>query len=175
MDSCIIAASITAGIEIRTFKKSIAERKLDLLWRQANAAKEFVHEIHNHESSGAAILMLDWYVIKKVDKFDIKRIIMIKYEEVLAAIPKIAKKEYNDQEQYILDCFDWFFYYIDRAEQNILDGLFRFENIKFVFYPYYKKIALNRDLYELFTKERCYLLASKFWKRFEEDPTFKNC
>jgi hypothetical protein len=165
-----VVGIITAIIAIINFRKSIIERKLDLLWKKANAAKEFVGEIHENQFSGAAISMLDWFVIDKTDNYDKKRVTEIKYSEVLAAIPKISSKSYDDKEHYILECFDWFFYFIDRAEQHINDGLFLFDNVKYVFFPYYKKIKKDMNLYELFMQERCYLLAPNFWKRFEADP-----
>lgn len=168
----MIAGIITAIIAISSFRKSIRERKLDLLWKQANVAKEFIHEIHTNKYSGAAISMLDWFVIDKADNFDTSKITEIEYEEVLVAIPKIIDRTYNDKEHYILDCFDWFFYYIDRSEQHIVDGLFLFDNVKYIFFPYFKKIYQNKELYETFMKERCYLLAPNFWKRFEKENTF---
>jgi len=170
----MVAGIATALIALSNFRKSIRERRLDLLWKQANVAKEFIHEIHTNKFSGAAISMLDWFVIDKADNFDTTRITeKIKYEEVLVAIPKIIDRTYNDREHYILDCFDWFFYYIDRTEQHIADGLFLFDNVKFIFYPYFKKISQNKELYEVFMKERYYLLAPNFWKRFEAELIFK--
>jgi hypothetical protein len=169
-----ISAIVTAAIGISTFRKSIGERKLDLKWKQADAAKQFILEIHTNPFSGAAISMLDWFVIDKPDNFDKSKFTEIKYEDVLGAIPKISSRTYNEKERYILDCFDWFFYYVDRTEQHIIDGLFLFDNVKYIFYPYFKKISSHQDLYEIFMKERCYLLAPNFWNRFKADPLFKN-
>ena len=170
--AAIIAGLTTAAIAIRNFRKSIDERKLDLLWKQASAAKDFVHEIHENEFAFAAISMMDWFVIDKAGNFNKGKITELKYPEVLEAIPKIKDRSYNDKEHYILDCFDWFFYYIDRTEQHIVDGLFLFDNVKYIFYPYYRKIYQNKELYLLFMKERYYLLAPDFFKRFESDPNF---
>jgi hypothetical protein len=169
----MIGGIITASLALINFRKSIRERQLDLRWKQADSAKEFVHEIHGNKA-GVAIEMLDWFILAKPVGAD-SSVPGLKYDDVLAAIPKISAKAFNEQEHYILDCFDWFFYYIDRTEQHILDGLFRFDNVKFIFYPYYKKISSNRELYDTFMKDRCYYLAPNFWKRFERDPAFKNC
>lgn len=167
----IIVGVITAAIAIRNLRKSIRERELDLRWKQANAAKDFVHEIHENKFAFAAISMMDWFVIDKADNFDKTKISeKLKYPDVLEAIPKIKDRSYTDREHYILDCFDWFFYYIDRTEQHIADGLFLFDNVKYIFYPYYRKIYQNKELYLLFMKERYYLLATDFFKRFEMDP-----
>ena len=107
----VIAGIITALLAISSFRKSIKERRLDLLWKQANVAKEFTHEIHRHESAAAAISMLDWFIISKYRENE-----NILYEEVLKAIPKIVDKSFNEKEHYILDCFDCFS--ITSIEQN---------------------------------------------------------
>jgi hypothetical protein len=170
----IVVAITTAIIALANFRKSILERKLDLRWKQATAAKEFMAEIHTHKFSGAAISMLDWFEIGDDDNFDKKRITeKIKYEEVLAAMPKVINETCSDREHYILECFDWFFYHIDRTEQHIADGLFLFENVKFIFFPYYKKIRKHKGVYENFMKKRYYFLAPDFWGRFENDPKLK--
>ncbi len=171
----MIAAITTASIAISSFRKSIRERKLDLLWKQANVAKEFMNEVLTNAYSGKAILMLDWFVIDKSDYTDTSGISHIDYAEVLEAIPKIASRTYSEKEKHILDCFDWLFYFIDRTEQNINDGLLRFDNVKYIYYPYYKKIYEHRSLYESFMKDRCYLLAPNFLKRFETEAVFNEC
>lgn len=171
----IIAGVITALIAINSFRESIRERQRDLLWKQANVAKDFMNEVLTHEFSGKAILMLDWFSIDKTDYLDISKVTQINYEEVLEAIPKIATRSFNKKEKDILDCFDWLFYYIDRTEQHIIDGLFRFDNVKYIFFPYYKKIYQHKSLYEDFMKDRCYFLAPNFLKRFETEEVFNNC
>ena len=171
----MIAAITTALIAISSFRKSIRERKLDLLWKQANVAKDFMNEVLTHKYSGKAILMLDWFTRDKTDYVDRSKIKQIDYAGVLEAIPKIATRTYNEKEKDILDCFDWLFYYIDRTEQHIIDGLFHFDNVKYIFYPYFKKIYEHRSLYESFMKDRCYFLAPNFLKRFETESVFNEC
>src|SRR5687768_3903735 len=80
------AAVITALLAISNFKKSIRERKLDLRWKQASIAKEFVNEVHENKFSGAAIQMLDWFTISKTEALDKLEIGEINYEEILEAI-----------------------------------------------------------------------------------------
>lgn len=169
----MIAAITTALLAISSFRKSIRERKRDLLWKQANVAKDFMNEVLSHKYSGKAILMLDWFIINTTDFVDTSKTTQIKYQDVLEAIPKIATKTYNETEKDILDCFDWLLYYIDRTEQYILDGLFLFDNVKYIYYPYYKIIYQQRSLYESFMKDRCYFLAPDFFKRFETETVFE--
>src|SRR5690349_2720353 len=94
--AAIIAGLTTAAMALRNFRKSIDERKLDLAWKQANAAKDFVHEIHENEFAFAAISMMDWFVIDKADNFDKTKVTELKYSEVLDAIPKIKDRSYSD-------------------------------------------------------------------------------
>ncbi len=168
-----IAGLVSVSIAIRSFKKSIKERQLDLLWKQANSAREIVREIHDNKNASDAVLMLDGFLIDKPELLD-ARLITIAYEEVLAALPKISNKSYSEKEHYILLCFDWLFYYIDRLEQYISDGLIRYDNVKYIFYCYYKKIRLDKEIFYTFMKERNYVLAPRFWERYVSDADFQN-
>jgi hypothetical protein len=67
--------------------------------------------------------------------------------------------------------FDWFFYYIDRMEQNIRGKLFDFENVRFVFIPYYLRITqtpARKQKFDDFAKSRQYKLSRYFWERYNE-------
>lgn len=167
-----IAGLISAIIAIRTFQNSIDERKADLAWRQANASRELVKELHENSNAIAAVSMLDWFSIDQPDNYDKSRMIEINYEEVLVALPKLCVKNFTDKEHYILQSFDWFFYYIDRMEQYIQDGLITFNNVKYIFWAYYKKINANEAIYYKFMDERNLVLAHKFWDRYKTDNDF---
>jgi hypothetical protein len=176
----MIAAIVTAKVAISNLKKSIEERRVDILWKRANAANEFIHEMHENKQSAAAVSMLDWFRVDKLEIYQTNKISRISYTEILKAIEKFcdnnhSSKErdnnYSPNERYILECFDWFFSYIDRIEQHIKEGLFLYSHVKPIFFPYYLKISENRNVYNEFMKLRNYTLAIKFWERFEKKTT----
>jgi hypothetical protein len=55
-----LIAFAEATLAIASFGWSIYERRRDLRWRKAQAARDFVNEMHQHEVVGPAIFMLDW-------------------------------------------------------------------------------------------------------------------
>jgi len=160
-------ALVTAGIAIYNFGQSIKQRKAELRWKQASIAKDIVHEMHNKSHCACAISMLDWFSSKYVHTVK-NNIEIINKMMVIAALQKAKDENVSDVEFYILESFDWFFYYIDRIEQYIREGLIQFEHVKHIFRPYYNKIKESKDIYNNFMRDRYYDLAPEFWKRYEK-------
>ena len=172
-----LTAILGSAIALYNFFDNVRVHKSELRWKQANIAREIIREIHEHEKAKIAVLMMDWNVCFRLHPYreDANIEFTVKYEEVLDILPDVARYDINnvakdfdkeDKVYYILDCFDWFFYYIDRIEQNIRSGLILFENVKYVFLPYHLKIMNNKPVFDEFMKARCYLLAPEFWKRY---------
>jgi hypothetical protein len=114
-----------------------------------------------------ATLILDWserqreYEIKKGNNQ------IISYDEVIAALGKAQKSDLNDKEVFIRDCFDCFFYLIDRIEHSIRIKLISFEDVDAPLRRYATKIEAQHETYENFMKSHGYSLAIQFFKRFE--------
>jgi hypothetical protein len=172
----IIGGLIAAFVAISQLKLNANQRKNELRWRQANAAKESINDIHSNNWSRNAVTMLDWSEGQHRLKFEGKDNIEIFYEEdVIRALGKL-QSECSDLEQDIVDCFDWFFYFIDRIEHYIRTNLIEFEDVKDVFSIYSKKIKKHEELYENFMKAHSYELAIAFWKQCgAEEPTQPDC
>lgn len=170
----IIAAIVTACMAIVNFRKSIEERRLDLRWKMANAATAFVHEMHLDKRTGDAISMLDWLHLDKKPAGDAEEEPKhIKHADLMRILSLPDDHICSPHEHYVLQCFDWLFYFIDRMEQNIRDGLFLFDNVKYIFLPYYEKISKDRSIFRAFTVKHRYLLADGFWTRFDDDDFWK--
>lgn len=120
---------IGIGGGLLTALKALVDLRENLRWKRANAAKDFLGEIHRHELASKAVLMMDWYdsqheyEIKDGDKQTIS------YEDVLTALEKEQKDCKDDAERFIRDCFDWFFYFIDRIEHYVTVKLIRFDGV----------------------------------------------
>jgi hypothetical protein len=164
----IIGGLIAAFVAIIQLDLNVKQRKNELRWRKANAAKESINDIHSNNWSRNAVTMLDWSEGKQHRlKFEGKDNIKISYKDnVIPALGKL-QSECSDLEQNIVDCFDWFFYFIDRIEHYRRTNLIEFEDVKDVFSIYSKKIKKHEELYENFMKAHSYELAIAFWKQFD--------
>jgi len=153
---------------------NVRVRQSELKLNQAKTAHDLIKEIHAHEKACKAIKMFDWFEID-VDEKDGKTN-CISYDEMIAHLKIFNQKQMNLKEmkpdvKEMMDCYDWFFYYIDRLEQGIYDKLIRFENVYYIFLPYYSKYADNpehKEVYDQFIAHRGYTLVPHFWNRFKE-------
>lgn len=124
-------------------------------------------DIHNHELAKHAIHMLDWcdggsdYRIND-DAFRYR----INYPDVLDALAMNSGEAQDDRSAFIRDCFDWFFYRIDRIEHYIRRGLIQFDDVKDVFKVYAREVAFHEQVYNDFMRFHEYELTRKFFTRF---------
>jgi hypothetical protein len=162
-----IAGLIKWLYEIAANRKQRAD---ELRWKQAQSAKELLDDIHNHELSKQAVHMMDWedesaeYWIGDGEE---KQKTAITYKEVLDALGKNAKNQRcGKKEAFIRDCFDWFFYRVDRIEHYIRRGLIQFEDVRDVFKVYARQVNARRDVFDGFLRFHEYELAHKFFRRY---------
>lgn len=151
-----LGAGVTAVLAIVTFRQSIEQRKLDLKWRKADLANDFISTLHENEDARHAIEVFDWMHAR--EKTNDGNEHDLKYEKVLQVLERASRfvqfngKAYTylheaDLTNYKLLCaFDWFFFYVDRMEQHITDGLFDFDNVKYIFLPYFEKLANRKNI-----------------------------
>jgi hypothetical protein len=150
--------------ELRASRKQRAE---ELLWKRINTAKELLDDIHKHELAKFAVRMLDWcggeceYETGKLGSRQ-----TVAYADVLAALKANEAASLGEKDIYIRDCFDWFFYRIDRIEHYIRRTLIDFDDVKGVFKVYARQIARDRQVYEDFLDFHGYELAKDFFKRY---------
>jgi hypothetical protein len=164
-----LGAFATALLAIVSFSISIYERRRDLRWRKAQAARDFIHEMHRHPLTSEAFFFLDWCDAASPPQGEANEKRCVRYDELVAIVGASRAPDLNETARHVLHCLDWLFYYIDRMEQNIRDGLFDFDSVKYCFLPYYEKISKNRGEFDKFSVEHRYLLAPTFWKRFDDN------
>ena len=166
--AAIIAGLLAAFVAIRQLKLSTEQRQIELRWRQANAAKESINEIHGNSWAKNAVIMFDLSEGKhhRLTFVEEKHRVEICYEkDVIPALEK-SYRECSDIEQDIAYCFDWFFYFVDRIEHYIRTDLIKFEDVEDVFRPYSEKVKEHEQVFETFMNKHSYKLANAFWKRY---------
>jgi hypothetical protein len=164
------------GVSVAALK-ALTDLRENLRWKRANAAREFLTEIHKHERAATAVMMMDWCESEHEYQINKKESVKISYLQVLGALQKAQKEcagEEKEVERFIRDCFDWFFYYVGRIEHAIRIKLIKFEDVAPVFRPYAKIIKDNRETYLMFITSHDYDLAAMFWQRYEPRPSFWN-
>jgi len=86
--------------------------------------------------------------------------------DVLRALTLNRGDQCAEWQAYIRDCFDWFFYRIDRIEHYIRRGLIQFEDVKDVFNVYARQIASHEQVFNDFLQLHEYNLARQFFARY---------
>lgn len=165
----LVAAVVGLFKAIYEIQESRKQRAEELRWKRANAAKELLDDIHHHELAASAVHMMDWcdgeadYQLVSGAPRE-----TISYSEVLEALKKNGREARRPKEIYIRDCFDWFFYRIDRIEHYIRRGLIDFEDVKAVFKVYAQVTAKDRRVYDNFLAFHQYGLAPEFFRRYSD-------
>lgn len=161
----IATGGIAAFKAIHELREGTRQRHLELRWRRAKAAREMLHEIHVHALSASAVTMLDWSDGKRDYKhggLDLR----ISHADVLASLQKAPKDCTDERDIFIRDCFDWFFYHIDRIEHAIRTEYIDFVDVESVFRPYARKIREQSSIFDAFITSREYPLAKDFFLRY---------
>ena len=161
-------ALVGLGKAVYEISANRKQRASELRWKQAQAAKELLDDIHNHERTKQAVHMMDW-----VDGSAEYRIrpdlgVVISYSEVLQALSRNNGEKCDEKETFIRDCFDWFFYRVDRIEHYIQRELIQFDDVKGVFRFYARQVRSHQDLFRSFLGVHEYELARKFFERYSD-------
>ena len=166
----IAVAFVAAFKAIYEMHQSTEQRKIELRWKQANTAKDMLHEIHCHPLASSAVRMLDWSEGQHSYKLESGNEGVISYEIVRGALSK-SPASCSEVETYIRDCFDWFFYFVDRIEHAIQINLITDVDVLPVFTPYDEKLRADGPMYDAFLAAHRYLLARKFFDRYAQPRT----
>lgn len=151
--------------EISASRKQRAE---ELRWKQAQAARELLDDIHQHEFAKQAIHMMDWVDGSAEYKIRDNLNVVIDYPAVLKALDLNQGEACDDSSRYIRDCFDWLFYRIDRIEHYIRRGLIQFEDVRDVFKVYARQVESREDVFNSFLRFHEYSMAREFFARFKQ-------
>jgi len=109
--------------------------------------------------------MLDWSDGRHHYKCG-NRQLHISHADVLSALRKAPKDCTDEREVFVRDCFDWFFYHIDRIEHAIRTEYIDFVDVESVFRPYARKVRMEWGVFEPFITGREYPSAKDFFLRY---------
>ena len=153
--------------EISASRKQRAE---ELRWKQAQAAKELLDDLHHDKLASQAIHMMDWVDGSAEYKIRDDSSVTINYPAVLNALALNQVEACDERDAYIRDCFDWLFYRLDRIEHYIRRGLIQFEDVQEVFKVYAREVGFHKDVFSGFLQFHEYNLAREFFARFARVP-----
>jgi hypothetical protein len=162
-----VTATATGIVAVISFRDS-------LKWRRANAADSLIKDMHANKNSLKAIEIFDWLYHGVGSAHNVKT-----YREVKTIIQKFNGNDgesisFTKDEIDVLRNIDWFFYYIDRIEQNVRNKFFYFDHVKWIYLPYFLKLKDDITVFDLFSRKRHYLLAPSFWRRFMTEEFWMN-
>src|SRR2546430_15247293 len=103
----ILGGLIVAWVAIRQLRSNAEQRKNELRWRQANAAKEAINDIHSNSWGKNCVMMLDWSEGKHRLKFEEKPPVEISYEKDVIPVLGKSYSKCSDVEKDVAYCFDW--------------------------------------------------------------------
>jgi hypothetical protein len=145
--------------------RELAQSKLELRWRQAEAAKKLLDEMLSDPYAVAAMRMLDWDDAEFEVKPDVK--IVVSQKDYLTAL-RVSNLHFDVKEQYIRDCFDYFFYFMGTIEHYVQSELVRLEDVVFPPDYYMRIIDRNREVFEKFLDFYKLNRAARFMKRLDK-------
>jgi hypothetical protein len=162
-----VTATATGIVAVFTFRDS-------LRWKRANAADSLIEAMHTNPDSSKGIMIFDWLydgvnALHGIKTYGEVRDVLLKFNGEGGDGEFLTKQEIE-----VLRNIDWFFYYIDRMEQNVRNKFFDFDHVKWIFLPYYLKLKNDLGIFDLFAKKRHYVLAPFFWRRFMKEQFWIN-
>lgn len=130
------------------FQLSRVQRRDDLLWKQAEAAKKLIDEWMTDEEAFAFCKMIEYegrtFKNENEDPF------VVNNKLIIAALNDEKENMHTRGEvnlRYIRDCLDSFLYYTELAQQGIENKLYLLRNLKFPLRYYLSKLQ-KVNLYE---------------------------
>jgi hypothetical protein len=164
-----VVGAVAAIKAIYEIAQNREQRKKELRWKKANVAKELLDEIFAHDYSKSAILIMDSTKFIRKYKIDENEYEEISYDDVKELLNESSSNP-GKKAIYIKDCFDWFFYFIDRIEHYIRIKLIDFEDVKVPLNRYSRIIEDDKLIFETYITDQQCFLALKFWQRFGQLP-----
>ncbi|MBW8879344.1 MAG: hypothetical protein JF614_30785 [Acidobacteria bacterium] len=97
----------------------------------------------------------------------------ISWDDICTALSRVQCSCATDTEIFVRDCFDWFFYFVDRIELYIEAGLIARRDVEMVFQPYAAIISEKKTMFSDFMEFHGYRLAMGYFKQYDGGPSSK--
>jgi hypothetical protein len=134
----VVVAALAILTELRRARqdRDVQQRResAEHRWRQANAARELLTDIHDHPHAAAAVRMLDWG--EKWQHYGLPSGLRA---SINLAVAKTALDDAMSEDEsylYVRECFDWLLYYFDRLGQYVESDFVLLEDVRPVLRPY---------------------------------------
>lgn len=147
-----------------------SQRRAEFRWRRVEKAQQLIDAIHAHFLAHQAVHMLDWYDSQIAYKYNLKGgdQVSISYDKVINVL-KLPRRDCKDETYiFIQDCFDWFFYFVDRIAHSINRRLIDRVDVDAIFRPYARILGEDWPVFESFMSSRQYELAKNFFRSYSE-------
>jgi hypothetical protein len=169
-----LTAVVLAGFGIiREVRKNREERQRatelraeDLRWRRANAAWQLLTDIHKNPFAPGAVEMLDWCDASRTYRLPHGEMETLDLSDVMHALDTTEQR--TPTETYVVDCFDWFLYYVDRLEHYIQNRLILFEDVADTMRPYVRTLVSRNVPIDALIKTRGYRQVHAFLNRYAD-------
>lgn len=147
-------------------RRELEHGKLQQRWKQAEAAKKILDEIHSDKNAAAAMKMLDWNDVE-FETAPGKREVIWEKDYVQALRTKDL--DFTDKEVFIRNSFDSLFYYMAMMEHYIKSDLILLEDVSFPLDYYLKIMKRNYAVIENFLTHYEQQKTTDFIKRLAEN------
>jgi hypothetical protein len=151
--------------ELETRRAELAQREIELRWKQAGLAREMLDEIFDYGPSNNAWRMVDGEEDYSDDKGNSYRIDM---NLVRRALPQPWNDDCGGPDVYVRWCFDALLYYLERLEQSLQIAIVRLDDLAAGVTYYIALMAKDKKLFRDYAKLICFNGAIAFMERFPE-------
>ncbi len=163
----IVGGLTAAGLGIWQAVQNREQRARELRWKQAQSAKELIDELFHENFSNFATLMLDsWARTYPVPQGGD---ITITWEEVLECLKVGSFQSEDAKSDFVRDCFDMLFYYLDRFEHLIQAGLTTFEDLRMPAQYYVDLMAEDKAVFVTYIE---FCKYSNIWHFLDRFPSW---
>lgn len=163
----VIGGLTAAALAILQAIQNRRQRERELRWKQAEWGKRLIDDIFHDTFSNSATLMLDsWHRPYSVPGAgDIK---IAWQEDVLPALKVESFNAEDLKSDFVRDCFDMLFYFLDRFEHLIQAGLTTFEDLRMPIEYYVDMMAEDKTVFVAYIRFCKYKNIWQFLDRFPE-------
>jgi len=163
----VIGGCVAAYKGLVEMRAANLQRRLELRWKRAEAARDLIKEIHEESFAMAAIKMLDH--TDQSRRYSVGDLTLtLSANDVLKALALSSVDATSESELYVRDCFDWLYYHMGRLEHFIVTGYIDFIDVASVFRCYCEKIVNHLDCHRSLVEERQYIDTLSFLRRFHD-------
>lgn len=141
----------------------LTERRRQFRWRQAEMARSVLDQLWADQQARCAMKMLDWSGLAYPR--DSGKTGPITHRKVETAL-RTTDLQFDEDEQFVRDCFDQFFDGLERIEHYLCIGLIAWDDVRGRLEYYVALLAERKRVMSGFLREYKFHLAAALLDRF---------